>query len=158
MNDAEKENNKNKSNEELDNLIYYNIVFHYHNEPIELMTYYLNNLKFVLDNMFYHEKTHIQICVNFFVSNIDDFTKKLIEHKYILNEIEISIDKYIIIENETNYIETKFIEFTPKNYNFEIRIHEILSKPYKNIFNNYKNILNCYDGNKNKINCSNTKK
>lgn len=157
MNDDEKENNKNKSNEELDNLIYYNIVFHYHNEPIELMTYYLNNLKFVFDNMFYHEKTQIQICVNFFVSNIDDFTKKLIEHKYISNKIEISIDKYIIIENETNYIETKFYEFTPKNYNFEIRIHEILSKPYKNIFNNYKNILNCYDGNKNKINCSNIK-
>lgn len=60
------ENNDININEKFDDLIYYNIVFYYHNEPIELMTYYLNNLQFLLNNMIKTNKTQIQICVNFF--------------------------------------------------------------------------------------------
>lgn len=60
------ENNDININEYLDDLIYYNIVFHHHNEPIELMTYYLNNLQFLFNNMIKTNKTQIQICVNFY--------------------------------------------------------------------------------------------
>jgi hypothetical protein len=46
MNEEIKNNIKPMTNNELKNLAHYNIVFHYHSEPIELLTYYFSNLKF----------------------------------------------------------------------------------------------------------------
>jgi hypothetical protein len=142
----------------LDDLIYYNVVFHYHNEPIELMNYYLNNLKFLLNNIIKHTKTQIQICINFFVSNIDNFIHSLKQHKYI--HTTNNYTKYIhttnnytkykhkIYENKTNYIETEYIDIKPINYDFEIRIHEIISKPLKNITEYNSNNIYKYDNGK----------
>lgn len=133
MTKTTKKNNDIKINEKLDDLIYYNIVFYYHNEPIELMTYYLNNLQFLFNNMIKTNKIQIQICVNFFVSNIDKFIDLLKQKKYIQTTNNYIKYKHIIYENKTNYIETEYIDIKPTNYDFEIRIHEIISKPLKNM-------------------------
>lgn len=55
------------------------------------------------------------------------------QKKYIQTSNNFIKYKHIIYENKTNYIETKYIDIKPTNYDFEIRIHEIISKPLKNI-------------------------
>ncbi len=132
-------------NDELKNLVYYNVVFHYHNEPIELLTYYLNNMKYLFDNMILNSKIKIEFCVNFFVSNLDTFIELLGENKFTNNNIHKKIT-HRIYENNNNYVETKFVDTTPTYYNFEIRIHQIMSKPNKNITDvNYNNIYRYVD-------------
>jgi hypothetical protein len=65
------------NNKKFKNFIYYNIVFYYHNEPIELMTYYLNNLKFLFNNIIHDNNNLIQFCISFFVSDLDKFIESL---------------------------------------------------------------------------------
>ena len=145
--------NNNVKNEGLKNLIHYNIVFHYHNEPIELLTYYLNNLKFLFNNMIENDNCEINIIVNFFVSNLKIF-KKLLRDKKFINSTNFNDFIHKIYENNANYVKTKYIKIKPNDYNFEIIIHEIVSKPNKNIYSdNYNNIIECYDNNKN-IKCN----
>jgi hypothetical protein len=72
-------------NKELKNLIYYNIVFYYHDEPIELLTYYLNNLKFLFGNINYDNNyDSAQFCFNFFVSDLNKFIELLKVNKFII--------------------------------------------------------------------------
>lgn len=147
---------------EFNNLIYYNIIFYYHNEPIELMSYYLNNLKFLFNNIINDDNYLIQFCISFFVSDLNKFIELLKQSKFV-DKINYKISKHIIYENNNNFIETKYIKLVPLNFDFEIFIHEIVSKPYKDIDKNidkniYNNIIKCYDDdNKIKFNSSTTK-
>ena len=69
-----------------DILIYYNIVFHYHNEPIELLTYYFDNLNYLFANMIKDDNNQLIFSVNFFVSNLKNFILSLKNHNYINNK------------------------------------------------------------------------
>ena len=135
-------NDKLKTHKIYDNLIYYNIVFYYHNEPIELIKYYLENLNFLLANMIKSDNNQIIFCICFFVSNLKEFVK-LLKNKKFINHDNFTHNKHIIYENKINYIETNFIKIKINDYDFEILVHEIISKPNKNISpNNYDNIYN----------------
>lgn len=48
------------------------------------------------------DSIHIEFCINFFVSNLNDFLKLLKNHKYILHNNIVS--RHIIYENNTNYV------------------------------------------------------
>lgn len=96
------------------------------------MTYYLTNLQFLFNNIPPNNDIELQICVNFFVSNIDTFIVSLKYNKFI--EIkEYTKNIYKIYENETNYVETEYIELNLLNYDFKIIVHEIISIPNKNV-------------------------
>ena len=116
-----KTNNKNLTKKKLGNLIYYNIVFHYHSEPIELIKYYFDNLNFLFNNLIFNDNIELIFCVNFFVSNLKDFTMSLKNHNYINNDNYV-LNKHIIYENDTNHITTKYVKLKQKNYNFDINI------------------------------------
>lgn len=148
-----KEDNDLSVNKNLCDLLYYNIVFHYHNEPIELLTYYLENLRFLFNNMIKQDNLIIEFSINFFISDLNSFVKLLINKKYISN-FNFNKIKHKIYENKTNLIETNYIKIKPNNYNFEIIIHEILSKPNKNVSSSdYNNIFSCQKLKNNNIEC-----
>lgn len=142
-------------NNELKNLCYYNIVFHYYNEPIELLNYYFQNLKNLFDNVIFNQEIEIKFCVNFIVSEIEKFIELLCTNKYIKSNKYIK-GKHKIYENKDNFIETKYVNVLLLNYNFEINIHEIVSKPYKNINSNkFENITECFHNDKKIIKLNN---
>ena len=138
-----KTNCLNLTKKNLDNLIYYNIVFHYHNEPIELIKYYFENLNFLFNNMIKNDNVQVIFSVNFFVSNLKDFLLSLKNINYI-HDSNYVFNKHIIYENDTNYITTKYVKLKLKKYDFYVNIHEIIAKPNKNILSNdYNNIYTC---------------
>lgn len=143
---------------EYKNLIYYNVVFYHHNEPIEIMSYYMNNLKFLFNNIYNDDnKNVIEFCINFFVSDLDKFINLLKSNKFI-NSTNHKINYHKIYENNDNFIETKFTKLKPINQNFDIYVHEIISKPYKNIDNNeYNNIIKCNNDKDEKIKFDNSR-
>ena len=75
-----KTDDKELINKILKNLIYYNIVFYYHNEPIELLTYYFDNLNYLFANMIKDDNNQLIFSVNFFVSNLKNFILSLKNH------------------------------------------------------------------------------
>lgn len=84
------------------------------------------------------------------MSNLKDFLLSLKNHYYINNNNNFVLDKHIIYENDINHITTKYIKLKLQKYNFNKIIHEIISKPNKNIFHNdYDNIYSCNKINKN---------
>ena len=111
-------------------------------------------MNFLFNNMIKDDNNQIIFNVNFFVSNLKNFILLLKNHNYINNNNNFVFDKHIIYENKTNYIETNFIKIKINYYDFEIIVHEIISKPNKNISpNDYDNIYNCNEINKN-IKCN----
>ena len=125
--------------------------------PIEIMSYYMNNLKFLFNNINNDGNNNvIEFCINFFVSDLNKFIKLLKLNKFI-NFINYKINYHKIYENNDNFIETKFIKLKLINQDFDIYVHEIISKPYKNIDNNdYNNIINCSNDEEDKIKFDNS--
>lgn len=109
-------------------LLYYNIVFYYHNESIELLDYYLKNLQFLFTNISNTDKNEILFGVNFFVSNLDFFIQNLTSKYTNYQKSNKLVHK--IYENNKNYIETIYCTIKFDEYNFYINVHEIISKPY----------------------------
>lgn len=110
-------------------LLYYNLIFFYHNEPIELLDYYIKNINKIFENIKSNDIYKIIFDIIFFISDIDKFIHNL----QIYNEI-IVLDNNIdvIYENNKNTIKLKSKKIKIKNYDFFIEIKEILSFP--NIF------------------------
>lgn len=120
-------------NIKMDKLLIYNIVFHYHNEDIELLDYYLQNLNTMITNVFSTSIIDIKFNIIFFVSNLENFVT-ILRSKFIITNTDLK--EHIIYENNTNILKTKYYIVKINNFNFSISVHNILSKPYKKLNSN----------------------
>ncbi len=118
-------------------LLFYNIIFFYHNESIELIDYYLKNIRTILDNF---KSTNTEtIIFNFvvFVSKLDEFIEELKKHK----TVKIIKNKYPekIIENDTHHIDLDSITININDIILQIKT--IKSIPNQTINNfDFKNL------------------
>ncbi len=112
------------------NLLFYNIVFFYHNESISLIDYYLKNIKTIINTIKSTNKVKIVFNFILFVSNLDQFIKNLEEYiKKDKSNKFIKKNKHTekIIENDTNNIELDSI--TVEINNILLQIKTIKTKP-----------------------------
>lgn len=129
-------------------LLYYNLIFFYHSEPIELLDYYINNINKIFEEIKSNDMYEIIFDIIFFVSDIDKFICNL----QIFKEITLlnnEIDE--IYENNINTIKLKSKKIKIKNCNFFIEIKEIMSFPnifVKNYFDTIKHNYEIDYGNK----------
>ena len=86
------------------------IIFYYHNESIELMNYYLDNLETIFKKIKSTLKIKIIINIVFFVSYIEEFINRLSLIKKIVIDLDIEfidIDEDVL-QREKNPL--KFVD------------------------------------------------
>lgn len=106
-------------------LLYYNLTFYYHNEDIELLSYYLKNIDTIYKNIKSNNQYDIIIDISFFVSDLEIFITKLRNIIKFYTKIEK------VYENKFNFIELKIIKIKFVDYDFSVCIKQNLSFPNK---------------------------
>lgn len=129
-------------------LLYYNLIFFYHSESIELLDYYIININKIFEKIKSNDKYEIIFDIIFFVSNIDKFIHDLQIFKQIIL-FNDEIDE--IYETHVKTIKFKSKKIKIINCEFFMEIKEIISFPnilVKNYFNTFRHNFKIDYGNK----------